>query len=216
MAAKKKKKPLARKTYSRTKKQIEGLRRINKIEELNGLGARENVVSSYFSTLYFLTRNRQAWGNSASYYLGSNFALKPEDLFQLGDKIKVQPGATYEIESSTALVVRGEKHSLVILLTNDLYPSLNPLDFGKKLTLGAAFRCIKMEDPRGFAMVFSSNHPPSAIAIDDSRRWSLVVGSKDHRAWKLDEGSTVNSLSASYCELRFLSYFNFPHVKWEI
>lgn len=215
MAAKKKKKPIARKTNTPTKKQNEGLRRINKIEELSSFGAREKVVSSYFSTLYFLTRNRQAWGNSASYYLGSNFSLNPEELFDLGESIDVEPGATYEIQNETVLVVRGEKHSLVVMLSEQLYPpTLKPIDARKSLTLSGAFKCIKNDDYKNAATIFSTKFKPSPIAVDESKSWSLVIGFGDQRAWRLIETDKYQKLSITYEELRLHSYFNLPHEDW--
>jgi len=214
MASRKSTKPLPIKHRNRRKSQEAVLRRINKIEDLKGFGAREEVVSSYFSTMYFLTRNRQAWGNSASYYHGPNFALNPEDLFHLAEKIKVQPGAKYEIQSETVLVARGEKHSLAILFKGDLYPSLNKIDFGKKLTLGGAFKYIKTEDYKGFVDVYALKVQPGAIAVDDERRWLLVVSSANERAWKLIEGTPPETLFVSDTELRVMSFFNWPYSSW--
>ena len=214
MASRKRTKPLPVKNRHRKKSQEAVLKRINKIEDLNGFGAREEVISSYFSTMYFLTRNRQAWGNSASYYHGPNFALNPEDLFHLAEKIKIQPGAKYEIHPQTVLVARGEKHSLAILFNRDLYPSLNKIDYVKKLTLGGAFKCIKTEDYKGVADVFALKVQPGAIAVDDERRWLLVVSSANERAWKLIEGTPPETFSVSDAELRVMSFFNWPHSSW--
>ena len=214
MASRKRTKPLPVKNRHRKKSQEAVLKRINKIEDLIGFGAREKVVSSYFSTIYFLTRNRQAWGNSASYYHGSNFALNPEDLFYLAEKIRIEPGAKYEIVPETVLVVRGEKHSLAILFNWDLHPSLNKIDYGKKLTLAGAFKCIKTEDNKGVADVFASKHRLGAIAVDDPCRWSLVVSSANERAWKQNEKTTRETFFVSDAALRVMSFFNWPHSSW--
>jgi hypothetical protein len=215
MAAKKRKKAIARKSSTPTKKQINGLRRIDKIEELNCFGAREKVVSSYFSTLYFLTRNRQAWGNSASYYLGSNFALNPEELFDLGESIDVEPGATYEIQSETVLVVKGVTRSLVVMISGQLYPpTLKPINWPKSLTLSSAFKCIKSDDYTNAATIFSTIGNPRPIAVDETKNWSLVIGFGNQRAWRLNETDKYQKLSTSYEELRLHSYFNLPHADW--
>ena len=154
MASRKRTKPLPVKNRHRKKSQEAVLKRINKIEDLNGFGAREEVISSYFSTMYFLTRNRHAWGNSASYYHGPNFALNPEDLFHLAEKIKIQPGAKYEIHPQTVLVARGEKHSLAILFNWDLYPSLNKIDYVWKLIEGTPPETFSVSDAELRVMSF--------------------------------------------------------------
>jgi hypothetical protein len=216
MAAKKRKKSIARKTSTHTKNQINGLRRIGKFEELNSLGAREKVISSYFSTLYYLTRNRQAWGNSASYYLGSNFALNPEELFDLGESIDVEPGATYEIQSETVLVVKGETHSLLVMISGQLYPpTLKPINWRKSLTLSSAFKCIKSDDYTNAATIFLTTGNPRPIAVDETKSWSLVIGSGNQRAWRLSETGNYQKLSVSSEELRLHSYFNLPYEDWK-
>ena len=215
MAAKKRTKPLPVKNRHRKKSQKAVLKRINKIEDLIGFGAREKVVSSYFATLYFLTRNRQAWGNSASYFVGSNFALDPEELFEKGESIEVEAGATYEIENETVLIVRGETHSLVVMISGQLYPpTLKPINGRKSLTLSGAFNCIKSDDYKNAATIFSTTDNPRPIAIDETKNWSLVIGFGNQRAWRLSETGKDQKLSVSCEELRLHAYFNLPYEDW--
>lgn len=218
MAAKKRKKSATTKGKSRAITKG-NLKRIYSIAQLNNCGVRERVVTSYFSTLFFITRNRQAWGNYASYYEGLNFALNPEDLFDLAEGITIEPGAAYEIESSTALVVRGVRNSLVILLQGEEKgtPILNSIHYPKSLTIGGAFKCIEHNfDPidNNSVIVFTTGEFPNPIAIDDSRRWLLVVSSSDQRAWKLIDNATLQSFTASDTELMLHSYFNSPGGDW--
>ena len=188
------------------------MKRIFSIAQLNNCGVRERVVTSYFSTLFFITRNRQAWGNYASYYEGSNFALNPEDLFDLAEGIKIEPGASYEIESLTVLVVRAVRNSLVIVLAgqHDRAPTLNLIHYSKSLTIGGAFKCIENNFDIENAYVFSTAEFPDPVAIDDSRRWLLVVSSSDQRAWKLVDRVTPHRFTVSHTELMLHSYFNSP------
>jgi hypothetical protein len=219
MAAKKRKKPFTAQSKNRASTKGD-LKRIKSIAQLNKCGARERVVSSYFTTLFFVSRNRRAWGNYASYYEGSNFALNPEDLFDLAEGIVIEPGASYEIESLTALVVRGARNSLVIVLQGqeERTLTLNSIHYPKSLTLGGVYKCIEnnfdIESDMNSTTVFSIGEFPNPVAIDDSRRWLLVVSSSDQRAWKLIDRVTPQRFTASDTELLLHSYFNSPSGDW--
>ena len=115
--------------------------------------------------------------------------------------------------------MRGVRNSLVILLQGEEEgtPILNSIHYSKSLTIGGAFKCIEHNfDPidNNSVIVFTTGEFPNPIAIDDSRRWLLVVSSSDQRAWKLIDNATLQSFTASDTELMLHSYFNSPGGDW--
>lgn len=178
-------------------------------------GARERVVSCYFSQIYFVERNRQSWGNYVSYYEGSNFALNPEELFQLGEDIAVEPGALFCINSELVLVVLGQVHSLVISIGQFDESEIKPLGYRKNLTLGEVYKILRKIDFRNSRRIFATKSNPAPIAFRDQRSWSLVVGSDNRRAWKIEEPDVPKVMNHDPNLLLLLAYFNSPHNAWK-
>ena len=181
-------------------------------------GGRERVVWCYFSQIYFVERNRQSWGNYVSYYEGSNFALNPEELFQLGENIAVEPGAEFCISSEMVLVVLGQTHSLVVSFDEfDEFDEskLKRLSYMRTLTLGAVCKILANVGSSNSHRVFITKNSPSPIAFRDQRNWSLVVGSDDRRAWMITEFNFPKEIHVDDDFLKLHVYFNSPHNAWK-
>jgi hypothetical protein len=88
------------------------------------------------------------------------------------------------------LVVLGQTHSLVVSFDEfDEFDEskLKRLSYMRTLTLGAVCKILANVGSSNSHRVFITKNSPSPIAFRDQRKWSLVVGSDDRRAWMITE-----------------------------
>jgi hypothetical protein len=182
------------------------MKEVRRDADIAKFGAREKIEFAYFSTIHALVENRTSWGNLTSQYLGEfGFEIDAEKLFDRADEIRVTPGSSFEIEGEVVLVIRGNKHALLVRNYRDF--NCEPIKHFTNLTLGALLK--RREFNLNVSPILATDVFPSPIATRSVGRWDLVVGANGARGWK--HRNSWLFISPSLIDLH--SYVNHPHGK---